>query len=96
MADRQTPEDDEQDPNAKTSYVNPGMLSKAGATAAINKAKSGSMNKQRKIALMNRLQAKNPNYKTPHQLHVLHQKHVANVKNNPRKYGKKLPPFLQQ
>lgn len=24
---------------------------------------------------------------TPHEEHVLHQQHVANVKNNPQKYG---------
>lgn len=35
----------------------------------------------RKLALKKRL--------TPHQQHVMHQQHMANVKNNPGKYGKK-------
>lgn len=43
----------------------------------------------RKGAMGRRLRAKIMQEKngTPHQQHVAHEKHMENVKNNPRKYG---------
>lgn len=68
---RETPEDDEQDPK----FVNPGFKRK------IPELRKGAMGRRMKAKIF---QAKNG---TPHQQHMAHLKHQANVKNNPKKYG---------
>jgi hypothetical protein len=67
------PQDDRNTPET------PGRNPKPVGNPAISKAK----NKYRNLALKNKLN-KTP---TAHQQHLAHKQHVANVKNNPKKYG---------
>lgn len=79
MADRTIPEDeDTQKPNplAKNSYVNPNIKKKA-------------MSQYKRNALINKVRNKANGGKTPHQQHLEHEQHMANVKNNPQKYQPK-------
>lgn len=70
----------------------PGFLPKRGVPKPVGKpefAGNPAVNNIRKKARNAALKSRIDNAKsgTPHQQHLAHMKHMANVKNNPEKYG---------